>query len=1139
MILLRLFVAVSLIIWPLLPAVGAAKANTPEQAKQSTVDELLSQAQQLQQEGEYTAALEPLHAALDLTLAKKDYETAISVLDQLGTIYYDLGLLHAAMQQYQQLLAVLQKAEIDDPVLIAAVHGRIAQTQRWRGEYDLALSTYKKAMAMFTAEGDTFLQIVTLNYMGDVYREQAKVTEALENYLRAERIIDGGDCRTPDGVDACPRLDANNKVDLANTYLEMGDTAHASDAADAAFDLYRSQELPLNAADTLVLLAEISQADHTNDMAALRLTEAAALYRTGNEADNEADMHYRLGMLHAGEGNWAAAIDSFHRAEEIYSSVNSYGTGIAKVKEGEGEALLALKDSDAAEIAFAEAGTILADLARQNIDAGYRDVALSQVSKAVALCARTSNRKCQILAQNNLGVVLYRAGDYQEALAAYEEALKLAGGESDADLPDGSRWMVAYIYQNLGELHNVLGQPETAETLFVRAAKLFRSLQTDASRHEEAVGGEAAALTSLAVVRQKLAIQRQEDTLLAQGRADAQSAVALARQTGDSKLLYTALNNFAGYVNGAGTDIETALEPWLEAADIAQETGDPWSIANALYNTAGVYRDFFEFERAIELYARAQSMFSDIEAPLDEAMTLNEMGFLSQVLDRQADALRYYSHAIELIEASYSELLQPRQAVTFLDDQVGIYLRTVNLLADTGAWADAFQVSEQARARSFLGQLATSSLTSSGGLAAVKEAQRLKNERAGQQRILQQLRALAPEARSEADNATIAAAEVELEANDRAFAALCVRLQHSSPQDAALLCRTRSTLDEIQGSLDEDTSLVAYFFTTDRVLAFVVSRNAFHAVELPVDEDELRTMIVEGFRGDDLRATSAPPSTIGPLYDVLVRPIQPYLQTNRLAIVPHDVLHYLAFAALFDGKQYLSDRYSIFTLPSASALPYAEALHKSGTSPIQALVLGNPTRDLYIVEEQVQNVAARYGTVPLVRSQASETIMRSKASEAGLIHVAAHGLYNAADPLRTALDLAPDARNDGRLEVNEIYTLDLHRATNLVVLSACESNINDLRTQRAMAVSPGDEVISLSRAFLYAGAPAVVASLWAVPAEQTNLLINRFYAHWDSGTAADEALQQAQRDVRASYPHPYFWAGFVVTGSPGRGFDGS
>jgi CHAT domain-containing protein len=548
---------------------------------------------------------------------------------------------------------------------------------------------------------------------------------------------------------------------------------------------------------------------------------------------------------------------------------------------------------------------------------------------------------------------------------------------------------------------------------------------------------------------------------------------------------------------------------------------------------AGVYRDFFQFEEALTLYAQAQSIFRDINAPLDEAITLNEMGFLDHVLGQQEDALRNYNRGIELVEASFSDLLQPGQAATFLDDQIQIYLRTVNLLADTEAWTDAFHVTEQARARSFLRQLAGSSLTSANGVAVVKEAQQIKNERAALARQLQQLRTAAPEARSDADNAAIAGAEAELEAIDRAFAKFCDRLEQDSLQDAALLCRTDSTLDDIQASLDADTALLSYFFTTDRVLAFVVGHNSFHAMELPVDEDDLRAQIIDGFRGDDLSITSVMPASIGPLYDALVRPVEPYLQAKRLGIVPHDVLHYLSFAALFDGEQYFGDRYSLFTLPSASALIYAQGLRKPAGDAPQALVLGNPTRDLFVTEEQVQSVAARYATAPLLRGQATETSFRSRSSAAALIHVAAHGTYDAADPLRTALQLAPDAQNDGRLEVGEIYTLDLHRATNLVVLSACESNINDLRTQRSLAVSPGDEVISLSRAFLYAGAPAVIASLWAVNAQPTNLLVDRFYTHLNAGAVPAEALQQAQIDVRASYPHPYFWAGFVVIGDPG------
>ena len=1014
MILLRLCLAVTLALCPLLSTAAVAGAATPGQAKPSTLDELLGQAQRLKQKGEYAAALEPLHAALDLSLAKNDYESAISILNELGTTYYDLGLSHAAMQQYQKLLTIVQEAGIDDPSMVAAVNGRIAQTHRWRGEYDLALAAYKKALELLTENGDTYLQIATLNYIGDVYREQAKFAQALEYYLRAERVIAGGTCPAPDGANVCPRLNANNKVDIAYAYLGAGKTARATDAAESALDLYRNLTLPLLAADTLVLLAEIARVDHAAESATVHLKEAASLYAAEGVKDDEASVQYQLGEIYADAGDWGDAIDSYQRAQDLYSVVDGYSVGLAQVKEADGEALLALEDMKAAETAFAESGDILTMLARKNVDAGYYDTALTQARKAVELCRRASDLGCLFAAQNNLGVVQYYLGDYQQAMAAYETALALAEEAPSADLPTKDM-MVASANLNLGELHHILGQAEQAETFFERAAVLFRDLQTVEALHEFAVGGEAGALTSLAEVRFKLGNQTQNDALLVQGRANAQEAVALARQTSDKKLLYTALNNLAGYKqSGEEVDIDSALTPWLEAYDIAQESGDPWSIANALHNTAGVYRDFFEFERALELYRRAQSIFSDIRAPLDEAITLSEMGFLSQLLDHKADALRYYSRAIELVEASYSDLLQPRQAATFLDDQIGIYLRTVNLLADTGAWTDAFQVSEQARTRSFLNQLAASSLTSASGLAIVKEAQQLKNQSAGQQRLLQYLRGLPPDTRSQADNASIATAEVNLEANDRAFAALCVRLQQDSPQDAELICRTRSTLEDIQASLDEDTSLLSYFVTTDRVLAFVVSRTAFHAVELPIDEDELRTMIVEGFRGDDLRITSAPPRTIRPLYDALVRPIEPYLQTKRLGIVPHNVLHYLAFAALSDGKQYLSDRYSIFTLPSASTLPYAQALRKSTLGPIQALVLGNPTRDLFVVEEQVQNVGARYGAVPLVRSQASETAMRSQASEAWLIHIAAHGRYEPTDPLRTALELAPDARNDGR-----------------------------------------------------------------------------------------------------------------------------
>jgi CHAT domain-containing protein len=126
---------------------------------------------------------------------------------------------------------------------------------------------------------------------------------------------------------------------------------------------------------------------------------------------------------------------------------------------------------------------------------------------------------------------------------------------------------------------------------------------------------------------------------------------------------------------------------------------------------------------------------------------------------------------------------------------------------------------------------------------------------------------------------------------------------------------------------------------------------------------------------------------------------------------------------------------------------------------------------------------------------------------------------------------APDGADDfsARLEVAEVYGLDLRQA-DLVVLSACETNLG--------ALSNGDDLVGLTRAFFFAGTPSVVASLWRVPDDATQQLMMQFYTHLRAGVGKAEALRQAQRDMRQyrddvgrqPYAAPYYWASFVLVG---------
>jgi CHAT domain-containing protein len=147
-----------------------------------------------------------------------------------------------------------------------------------------------------------------------------------------------------------------------------------------------------------------------------------------------------------------------------------------------------------------------------------------------------------------------------------------------------------------------------------------------------------------------------------------------------------------------------------------------------------------------------------------------------------------------------------------------------------------------------------------------------------------------------------------------------------------------------------------------------------------------------------------------------------------------------------------------------------------------------------------------------------------------VLYIAAHGEFNERNPLFSALRLAGGDGYDGRLETHEIYSLDLTRRTELVVLSACETG--------AGALSAGDEFSGLSRAFLYAGAPGVVASLWRVDDEATAILMAAFFQARAGGMRDVEALRSAQQtlhsyqdeDGNTRYAAPYYWAAFVLTG---------
>jgi len=444
----------------------------------------------------------------------------------------------------------------------------------------------------------------------------------------------------------------------------------------------------------------------------------------------------------------------------------------------------------------------------------------------------------------------------------------------------------------------------------------------------------------------------------------------------------------------------------------------------------------------------------------------------------------------------------------------------------------AFAFSEQGRARSFLDALTTGTVELSDQPAAVliaREQETYAGWLAAQEALAK------AKAQNPPDNVLIKDLENQLvkvkQAHTKALQAIEAR-----DDELAALVPGRSavlSLDKIQALLDDQTTLVSYFVIDNDpgALAFIITRDSFSVVELPDAKPSNLKTAVEGLL-PSLHDTH--PQPLQHLYTWLIAPLKDQIRTPRVGIIPHLTLHYVPFAALTDEQTYLGEQYQLFELPSASSLRYIQQNASQATNS-GAIVFGNPVTnetDLPILPyaaAEAEAVAQTLGSNDYTGANATELQLRESVSGKAVLHLAVHGSYNQYNPLYSALYLAPDSNGqyDGLLEVHEIFGLDL-KGSQLVVLSACETQLGQLST--------GDEVVGMTRAFMFAGTPSVLASLWQVDDETTQVLMTSFYKHWrEDGMNKAQALQAAQADVRANpkWQSPYYWAAFVLSGNVG------
>jgi len=372
------------------------------------------------------------------------------------------------------------------------------------------------------------------------------------------------------------------------------------------------------------------------------------------------------------------------------------------------------------------------------------------------------------------------------------------------------------------------------------------------------------------------------------------------------------------------------------------------------------------------------------------------------------------------------------------------------------------------------------------------------------------------------------------------------QLRRTDPESGSLTVVDPPNLKEIQSLLPRRTALVEYFHPgkvtisgkkQDRLWIFVLLSGGLHLKSVDVSKADLRKTLEKYAKlvADESSDPRSVQAAGAKLYRWLIEPIGPISRlanAKTLIIVPWGPMFKIPFAALAsDGGRPLGARKNVVMAPSAGVYRYL--IKKRGSRKSNIFAIGNPKTAMTPLpgaEEEAKEIARLFGKSAVhTRSRATESLIKSDYVALGrpdVIHLACHGIFNERAPQLSHLALTPDQRNDGKLEMHEIFDLDW-RGVSLVTMSACSSGKGKL--------GAGDDLIGLMRGFMFAGAPSILCSLWDVDDEATRTLMVNFYKNYLGDMSKPQALRKAQIAMMDSkkWSHPYYWSAFVLFGDWG------
>lgn len=861
---------------------------------------------------------------------------------------------------------------------------------------------------------------------------------------------------------------------LGDSLKLLGQLEEAWQTLEAAGDLFQQAGDEVGWARTRIGRLAISADLNRVPEATADLSTAAEIFTRHDERERLLRLHLNTGTLHNTLGDHERALAYFMQALVLANTLGAAGENYtAMLNTNIGYAYTFLGDLNLALKHYQRAHTLLFERGETS------GAALAELNIAVIAMSQGDYRRALLL--------LHRVGDLsatdyplQAALAKrsmvecflflnrYAEARQLARQVLDEYRSYNAAYETALTLVHLATAEAYLGQFDAAEAALVEAEQTFTRLDSETW---------AAAVQ---LRRGRIALQRGNT---AKARAEADTAAKHFLKNG-RQVNYAQAVLLGGQSLLLSGNLHTATEAAQAALKIAQKGNMP-SLRHSAHLLLGHIH-----EQAGNAHKAKRSFTA-------------------------ADA------TIERVQRGLTITLRPG----FLEDKGEALRGLMRLHLAENDIACAFDTLERTKSQALLGYLANRqhlhwNNEQPEAQILIEELQRLRGEHHWYYNLAHNLPS-AEEGRMAVSNPDQALSELAI--RERKMRAISERLYLLSAEDSMTQVRAPS-LEEIQAHLADDTLMIEFYSDGCNWWAFTVDAKTVQVHALSIETPALDSLLKQlqfniscalksGAEAPAARSlTTLFMRTAKTLGDALIAPLATRLANHRqLVIVPYGALHYLPFHLLYDGAGYLVERCETVIIPSASLLTRRSPRRSGG-----ARVLAHPWDGrLTYVHGEAEMVQRLFGGQTYMDSAANREALAGAPSQ--ILHIAAHGEYRIDQPDLSYIQLA-----DGQLYTDDLLQHDL--SYELVTMSACE-------TGRAN-VSASDELIGLGRGFLYAGAGALIASLWRIDDGITVQIMEQIYRSLRAGRSKAAALRQAQQDIIQNQPqlHPAFWGAFQLIG---------